>query len=185
MNYGRFKKKFKTESGVSFIELIAAVSVFTILMLAAVQIFKAVVDGQRNSVSAQNVQENMRYALEKISREIRMAQVAGSCACGGANRIFNINNGGQKLCFKNKDGQCATYYLENNRFKTTVGADTYFITPAKVEAGNLKFNVIDNPGASINVQPYVTMALEVKAIGQAIHEQKMKIQMTVSSRYYE
>ena len=67
-----------------------------------------------------------------------------------------------------------------------VGVVSGFITPAKVEVSNLKFYIDDDLIAAFHSkQPYVTMAMDVKAIGQAIHEQKMKIQMTVSSRYYE
>lgn len=188
MNYGRFIKKFKTENGVSLIELIAAVTIFTVLILLATEIFKLVVDGQRGAISAQNVQESMRYSMEKISKEIRTAQIAGSCACGAADkRIFNTDNNGQKLCFKNKDGQCASYYIENNnnRLKTTVGAVTDFVTPAKVRVSDLKFNVVDNEGASTDKQPYVTIMLDVEMLGPALSKQKIKIQTTVSSRYYE
>ena len=83
-----------------------------------------------------------------------------------------------------------TYYLENNRLKIIVGlgagAIANFITPAKIEVSNLKFYLVDDLiGADHNVQPYVTMVMDVRAIGPSMHEQKMKIQMTVSSRYYE
>ena len=60
------------------------------------------------------------------------------------------------------------------------------VTPVKIEVSNLKFNVVDDAiGAFHSTQPYVTMSMDVEAIGLAIHKQKMKIQMTVSSRYYE
>ena len=60
-------KTIKNNSGVTLLELVVAVTLFAALMLAATGIFKMVNDGQRNAVSAQNVQENMRYALEKMS----------------------------------------------------------------------------------------------------------------------
>ncbi len=184
-------KKFKAERGVSLLELIVSVGLFALVMLSATGIFKTVVDGQRSAISAQNVQENIRYAMEKMSKEIRMAQVSNQ-ECDGAAiyKIFNTADGGRELSFKNKDGECITYYLENNRLKimVSVGADaiTDFVTPAKVEVSNLNFFTVDDAIAAFHSkQPYVTMVMDVKAIGQAIHEQKMKIQMTVSSRYYE
>lgn len=187
MNYEKFIKKFKAESGVSLIELIAAVAIFTVLILLATEIFKLVVDGQRSAISAQNVQESMRYAMEKISKEIRTAQISNS-QCNGAAvyKIFNTAGGGSQLYFKNKNGQCLTYYLENSRLKIMVGANADFITPAKIKVSNLKFYAADDLiGAAHNVQPYVSLVMDVKALGQAMHEQKMKIQLTASSRYYE
>lgn len=173
----------------SLIELIAAVTIFTVLILLATEIFKMVVDGQRSAISAQNVEESVRYALEKINKEIRTAQVSNQeCGASAVYKIFNTASGGQSLYFKNKDGQCLTYYLENGRFKVMAGAGpgSDFVTPAKVEVSNLKFYPVDDLiGANHNVQPYVTMVMDVKATGLAAHEQKIKIQTTSSSRYYE
>ena len=181
----------KNKSGVSLIELIVSITLFSVLMLAATQIFKMVVDGQRGAISAQNVQENIRYAMEKMSKEIRMARISNTdCSGAAVNKVFNTANGGSKLYFKNKNGDCVAYYLENNRLKIEVcvgvGAIADFITPAKVAVSNLKFFVVDDLiGAFHSKQPYVTMVMDVKAAGLAMHEQKMKIQITVSSRYYE
>jgi len=179
--------KFKAETGVSLIELVVSVTLFSVLVLASTQIFKMVIDGQRSAIAAQNVQENMRYAMEKMSKEIRMAQISNQ-DCNGAAiyKVFNTAETGQELYFKNKNGDCVTYYLENNRLKIIAGAVADYITPAKIEVSNLKFYINDDLiSAFHSKQPYVTMAMDVKAIGLAIHEQKMKFQMTISSRYYE
>ena len=181
----------KNKRGVSLIELIVSVGLFSVVMLSATEIFKTVVDGQRSAISAQNVQENIRYALEKISKEIRMAQISNTlCLPAGVNKVFNTAAGSTELYFKNQYGDCVTYYLDSNRLNinvaTGISAGTYYITPAKIEASNLKFFVEDDLiGAFHSTQPYVTVVMDAKAVGLAIHEQKIKIQMTVSSRYYE
>ncbi len=189
--------RIKNEKGVSLIELMVAMALFSILILSATGIFKMVVDGQRNAISAQNVQENMRYALEKISKEIRMAGVSNhDCEAiftppaAAVNKVFNTVDSGGKIYFKTKDENCVAYYLENNRLKIMsgigAGAVTDFITPSAIEVSNLKFYVDDDLiGAFHSKQPYVTMVMEVKAIGLAVNEQRIKIQITVSSRYYE
>lgn len=169
-------------------ELLVSISLFSVLMLASTQIFKMVVDGQRGAISAQNTQENMRYIMEKVSKEIRMAQPSDAdCLPAAVNKVFNAANGSSELYFKNKDGDCVEYYLENNRLKITVGGVIDdFITPAKIEVSNLKFYIADDLiSASHTVQPYVAIMMDVKATGPAAHEQKMKIQMTSSLRYYE
>ncbi|MDO8593064.1 MAG: prepilin-type N-terminal cleavage/methylation domain-containing protein [bacterium] len=180
----------KNEKGVSLIELLVAVTLFAFLILAAAGIFKMVVDGQRNAISAQNIQENMRYALEKMSKEIRMAQISNTeCLSTAVKKVFNITtdiNDNNKLYFKNQYGACVTYYLENNRLKVISGINSDFVTPDKIQVSNLRFYAVDDLiGAFHSTQPYVTMAMDIKAAGLALHEQKMKIQITVSSRYYE
>jgi len=188
----KYFKKLKPAKGVSLIELMLAMAIFSVLILSATGIFKMVVEGQRNAVSAQNVQENIRYAMEKISKEIRMAQASdAACEPTAVYKVFNTTAGSSSLHFKNQDGQCLTYYLEDNRLKLIVAngleviADG-FVTPGALEVSNLKFYLDDDLiGAFHSKQPYVTMVMDVKAIGLAINEQKMKIQITVSSRYYE
>lgn len=196
MNNGKFIKKFKAEKGISLIELIVAVAIYSVLTISAVGIFKMVIDGQRNSISAQNVQENMRYALEKVSKEIRMAEISNhGCealftSATALYKVFNTADGNTKMYFKNQYGDCVAYYLDNGRLKIMIddGASVVddFITPAKIEVSNLKFYVVDDLiGALHSVQPYITMTMNVRAVGLAINEQKMKLQITVSSRYYE
>jgi len=190
-------KKLKFVKGTSLLELLVAMTLFALITLASTQIFKMVIDGQRNAISAQNVQENMRYAMEKMSKEIRMAVISNhdcenifSPPAAAVYKVFNTTAGNTQIYFKNKDNICLAYYLENNRLKIKSGlggsAIVDFITPAKIEVSNLKFQVVDDLiGAFHSAQPYITMVMDVKAIGLATQEQKMKLQMTISSRYYE
>lgn len=202
-----FVKKIINTKGTSLLELLVAVTLFVVIILSATTIFKMVIDGQRNAISAQNVQENMRYAMEKMSKEIRMAQIAyrGSQPSDrdciqlfsdpdtAVNKVFNLKGAGNDiLYFKNKDEVCVAYFLESNRLKIktrkvsngSVAED--FITPSKTEVSNLKFYVVDDKiGQFHSLQPYVIASMDIKAVGLPTNEQKMKIQFTVSSRYYE
>ena len=185
------------QSGVTLLEMLVAVSLFSVVVLAATGIFKMVTEGQRNAIAAQNIQENMRYAFEAMSKEIRMAQksehncesVVGDLA---VYKVYNVtaNIQGDILYFKNKNGDCVAYYLEDDagisRLKVYRGTSANFITPNEIKVSNLKFNVIDDDiGAFHTVQPLVLMTMEVEAIGKAMHKQSMRIQTAVSSRYYE
>ncbi|MDP2709372.1 MAG: prepilin-type N-terminal cleavage/methylation domain-containing protein [bacterium] len=185
----------KNNKGVSLIELIVAITVFSILILSATQIFKLVVDGQRNSISAQNVQENIRYAMEKMSKEMRMAEISDDdCLASAVYKVFNVlaDGGNDQLYFKNQYGECVVYYLDSasGRLKIAVdggsGLVDDFITPSKIEISNLKFFVDDDLiGAFHGKQPRATMKMDIKSGGQSLHQQEIKIQLTVSSRYYE
>ena len=106
------------------------------------------------------------------------------------NKVFNTTDGGTKIYFLNKNSdKCLAYYLENNRLKIkSMGGETLvdFVTPTEIEVSNLKFTVVDDLiGEFHSLQPSVTITMDIKAVGLVIHEQRMKIQMTVSSRYYE
>lgn len=174
-------KKIKNRKGVSLLELIIAIGIFSIIILSAIGIFQSVVNGQRDAISAQNIQENIRYAMETISREIRMAQKTLNNECNGSSDyIYRTEN--NTLYFKNMHGECVEYETENNAFKITrddvaIG----FITPNEIIVTNLKFNVVDGSAT----QPRVSLRMDVEAsTSKKEHKQKMVIQTTISSRDY-
>lgn len=177
MNY----KIVKNKKGTTLIELMVAMAIFSVLMLATLDIFKMVIEGQRNAINSQNVQESMRYALEVMSKEIRMAQKASVAECGvPAGSIYAINAAEDTLYFKNKDSKCVVYELINYRLQITRGVDSGVITPSIIKLSNLKFHIVDAAG----VQPRATISMDAE-ISQGTRKQSMKIQTTVSSRHYE
>ena len=178
--------------GTSLLEIITAVTIFIFIVLMAVGIFQAVIEGQRSAINAQNMQESIRYAMETITKEIRGAKKSdGACKSlfspepVPAYKVFNTAVGGA-LYFKNKNDECTAYFLELNRFKIKRGSNSDFITPDEIKISNLKFIVKDdNIGASHSIQPAVTIEMDVEALGKVMNKQSMKIQTTISARYYE
>lgn len=173
----------KNNQGVTLIELIVAVGVFSVIMISATGIFMMVTDSQRNAISAQNVQEGIKYALEMTAKESRAAvkSEAGECPGVATSQVYYTN--GTKLYFKNKDGQCVIYEHDNNKLQITRGAlPPGYITPASIKISNLKFVTADEAIS----QPMVTLNFDVEAVtGKTAHKQAMKIQTTISARYYE
>lgn len=182
-------KILKNNAGVTLLELTVAVAIFSMAILSATQIFKMVVDGQRNAIAAQHTQESMRYALEVMGKEVRMAQKADSTDCLGyglSGKVFKAV-ASQKLYFKNIYDECVAYFLENDtngisRLKIDRGGVSAYITPDEIEVSDLKFDIIDNVGTD---QSRVVMKITVHAIGKELHKSEIKIQTAISSRYYE
>jgi prepilin-type N-terminal cleavage/methylation domain-containing protein len=185
----------KNKKGVTLLEMVVAVSLFSVVILSATEIFRLVIEGQRNAIASQNVQESMRYAFETMAKEIRMATLSGhDCESlfnpppMATNKIYNIatNAEGDVLYFKNKDGVCTAYYLENGAIMVARGVNTAVTTPAKIIVTNLDFKVVDNQiDALTGVQPLVTIRMNIEAVGKEMHKESMEMQTTLSSRYYE
>lgn len=185
----------KNKKGLTLLEMIVSVALFSVTMLAATGIFKMVIDGQRDAIASQNIQENMRYAFETIAKEVRTATISNhDCESlfnppvAAANKVYNTttNGEGDILYFKNKDGVCVAYYLSANVLMIRRGVETAPTTPAKIKISNLDFQVVDDLiGAFHSVQPLVTIKMDIEAVGREMHEQAVEIQTTISSRYYE
>lgn len=190
-----FNNIIRNKRGVTLLEMVVAVSLFSIVILSATDIFRLVIEGQRNAIASQNMQESMRYAFETMAKEIRTA-VASNHDCeflfgspvDAVNRVYNTtsNGDGDILYFKNQNNICTAYYLENGAIMVMRGGDIAATTPAKIKISNLNFDVVDNLiGDPASVQPLTTMRMDIEAVGKEMHKEAMKMQTTLSSRHYE
>jgi len=177
------------QRGIGLLEMIVVVAIFSVTILAATDIFKWVVEGQRNALAAQNVQENMRYAFETMAKEIRMAQRSDTgCYSSGIYKVYNKSSsaGDDRLYFRNKSSQCVSYYLNNNQLMVDRAGTATTTISNVIKISNLKFNVVDDLiAATHTMQPRITMAMDIEAVGKIMHRQKIRLEFTISSRYYE
>ncbi|PIR12759.1 hypothetical protein COV49_04480 [Candidatus Falkowbacteria bacterium CG11_big_fil_rev_8_21_14_0_20_39_10] len=181
------KKLKQSNRGFTLMEIIVSLALFTAIVLSAAQIFKMVIESQRNAIIAQNMQGGTRYAFDTMSKEIRMAQKdeIGTCTGeGNVNRVYAVSEDGQELYFKNYHGECVAYYLDNANETLMIERHGYVAKtlPDQIKVKALQFSIIDDVD---NVQSLVIANLEVEAEGKETEKQDMIIQTAVSSRYYE
>lgn len=182
------KNIFKNKKGITLLELVVAVGIFSLTIVSATQIFKAVIDGQRSAIASQNIQESVRYALERMSKEIRMAKrdKAGYCS-GLPNRTYRSIMG-QNLHFLNYRNECIYYYAQDDRLFVRwdpPGPELEImpLTPASIKVNNLRFDVIDPMTGTF--QPRVTIIIELENNTDIEkHENPIFMQTTVSLRRY-
>lgn len=182
-------RKMKFKAGFSLIEILVSTALFVIILTAAMNIFKIVIESQRTAIATQNVEESLKYFLEVTSKEIRMAKRNNNlCALSlGPTDIYKqaTNSVGDTLAFRNYHDECVLYSLVTtsdgvNRFMISRNNKTgYYITPSKINIDELRFIISDT------VQPTVTMELVAHALGNDINKSTMRIQTTLSSRYYK
>ena len=201
-------KKFKNilkrirgdQRGGSLIELLIAFVLFSIVILAATGIMQSSIEGQKSALASQNTQESMRFAFEMMSKEIRNARsehTGPGCAdhLSPYYKVYNTENAqtgsnqdtGSELYFKNKNDECVGYYLSGGRLFIERQALSLPVTPSAVEITELNFFIDDDlAGAFHSIQPRVTFSMEAEmGTQQDLHKQKIILQTTVSSRYYE
>lgn len=181
-------KKISEKEGFTLVEVLVATTIFVVIMLSATSIFKYALEGQKKSLMSQNVQESLRYFLEVIGKEVRMAQRDnGVCTSTPDNKIFatSTNAFGDVLEFKNYHGQCVRYYLfgagDFTRFTVKRDTPVDFISPLSVDVSDLRFIVQEEDGK----QPLVTISFKGEAVtpsgGRA---EAINVQTSIVSRYY-
>ncbi len=186
--------RFKNKIGFSLIEILVSTTLFIIITTAALNIFKMVIDSQRSAIATQNVEESLKYFLEVTGKEIRMAK-RNNNLCNSAMGIFDIyqkisvDTSSDSLSFRNYHDQCVKYYISEfqgvRRFAITRDGITNYITPARINIDevHIVLHPEANAGAS-STQATVTMELLAHAIGKDSAKSEMRIQTTLTSRYY-
>ena len=176
-------KFIKNNSGTTFLEIIVSISLFAVAVISVVEIFMLVLNGQRTAIASRNINENMLYAFEVMNKDLRMAHIdSGDCSNVADTSIYDVNASGDELYFKNYHSECIHYYLENDRIKVDKNLDSGYLTPDEIKVSNLKFIVQESNQLE---QAMVTMKMDIETIGgKAKNKEEMKIQTTISSRYY-
>lgn len=176
-----------SRSGNTLIEVLVSTALFVVILLSMTQIFKMMLDYQRQTIATQNVQENLKYFFEVISKEMRMAKRAGGgCAHLPANVRFNLESNayGDILYLKNYHDECVSYFLaEDNgvvRFMVERNGVVDYLSPAKIEISDLHFLVSEDIGK----QALITINMGAHSVGRESDYSQMYLQTTIASRYY-
>lgn len=163
------------KKGFTLIELIVAVFIFSVLVTIAGGSFVSALNLQRRALKIKKVEENGRFILELISRELRVA-----------NPINTANNncpvlGGSYINFQHPVNGGIEYYIVNNQFNRAVNGVQSIISNPDVEVTRLIFCISGNSTGD-NMQPRVNIILGLKAGGTETDTVTLDLQTTVSQR---
>lgn len=181
------------QKGVTLIELLAAMSIFTMVVTVTISIFISMVSTQKRSLNAVNIDNTAYFILEMISKEIRTGSDFSfpSCAWSG------INSSCQEIAFVNYKNQNVRYKLNGSQIQKIcddAGNDCYVgsgtpawntISPSNVEISDLRFNMDgQNNNGPDNKAPRVSIVLKAQTLAGTLELAKREIilQTVISSR---
>jgi len=174
--------------GVTLIEMLVAVAIFSITVGAILGLFISAIRSQRKVLATQELLDQTSYVLEYMNRALRMAKKDSSGSCTGT-AGKNYENGidwirflkfeyaaGTDVCFK--------FYLSGTQiYESKGGAAGVPLTSNKISVNFLKFNLSgDVISESPNLQPRVTIFLEILGRGIGGNRPKIQIQTSISQR---
>lgn len=161
--------------GFTLIELIVGVFIFSILIVLAGGSLVPSLELQRRALNIKRVEENGRFVLELMTRELRVANPINTADSGCP------GSGGSSLSFTHPVNGSIEYFLSGTAVHRRVnGADSVISNP-DVEVSRLTFCVSGNSMAD-DRQPRVSMILGLKAGGLNSQADALDLQTTVSQR---
>lgn len=190
----------------TLIEVLVAVSIFTIVIAAPTGFLVGSLKGQQKALASQKLLDNTSYTLEYISRALRMAKkdTIGSCILPldstnyrnyertDFRELNGIGYSGSGIKFKNYQEVCQEFFLDETEGHETKGrlmeskngTAPVALTSDELEVVSFKIGPDDGWDQNDNDQPRVTLFLEIKGgKGQRPELRPLiKIQTTISQR---
>ncbi len=102
-------------SGLTLIELMIAVALFTTVMVIATGFFGRAIESQTKTAAAKTSQESLDYALNFMKKEAEQAKQS-LAGCGGApaTHSFFYSPSSDQVYFRNKNEICVRYFLQTD-----------------------------------------------------------------------
>jgi prepilin-type N-terminal cleavage/methylation domain-containing protein len=180
------EKESSTNKGVTLIEMLAAVAIFSIIVGAISGIFISAIRAQRRVLATQELLDQTSYVLEYMGRALRMAikddidsgGVVKNCLTGDKVNYETISNG---IKFRNYHNECQTFYLDSNRLKESRNTVENYLTSEKITVQKFKIN-LSGETQTDTIQPRVTFFLEALGRGATGEQPKIQIQTSISQR---
>lgn len=157
------------KKGFTLIELMVGMTIFVIVISVVLSLFMSALTGQRKVLAQQNLQDNARYLLGFIAKELRMSKI----------KSVGVNT----LIIERHDGTEVTYtfdisekQIERNDGSTSgpINSDQVLVTGNFYGSGVVSGD---------DIQPRVTIVLKLETIGDKPEERtELNIQTTLSQR---
>jgi prepilin-type N-terminal cleavage/methylation domain-containing protein len=185
------KKILKENKGFTIIELLVVIGVFSGVITFIVGIFVSNFKMQRRTMTVQKTIGEISYALEYMSRAIRMARndVSGSCLeeSDPEGYTYGTPTQGNGIQFIDYQNNCVKFFLEDGLLKKGIREtgtwNTYKLTSGLLEVQSFEATSNVLPGGSGDLyvdQPSVTLLMEVE---ETDHQWwKTKVQSTITRR---
>lgn len=139
--------------GYTLIELIVSVGLFSLVMLMASGAYLMMISSNRNAQGITTGIDNLSFALETMTRNIRTGTGYGCPIVG-----VDCPNGASSFSFTNTKGIAVTYDLLGTMIQETTDGEPSILTDSSVNISSLKFYVFGTSSADTE-QPRVTMVI--------------------------
>jgi prepilin-type N-terminal cleavage/methylation domain-containing protein len=194
------------EAGFTLMEMLVVLTIFSMVVVAATDIFILSSRSQRKVFGLERVQADARFTMESIVREVRTGMVdrewyasRGAPPGGPDDTLALIDATGTSIVFKESDASDEEYCPDvTSRPCLLVSLDGSVpasITPVGVRVRSLGFYImpaedpfafdVDLGAYPSDVQPFVTIALSLETVEPRVTDRTLvRFQTTATQRAY-
>lgn len=166
-------------TGFTLLEMLISTGIFAVVITIAVGAMLSLGQAQVKATNIQNIQDNIRFTLEFMTKEFRTGSdfVTASCEFNECTEIR----------FVRQDGTNAGYCLFSGAIRRFVPpgdcSSGSNMTSGAVSVNKFYFNVIGHTPGPSDGQPRVTITIESRSVNPTLKlEADFNLQTTITSR---
>jgi len=177
----------KTNSkGLTIVELLVAVTLFSVIVAIVSDIFLVTFQSQRRSLAFETIFDQTSFLMEYMSRSLRMARRELSVPeCFSSDNLnYEITRSGRGIKFVNSDNVCQEFFLDvsTSRLKEKKATQEQFLTSTDSQVIAFGINLLGQDQGD-DLQSRVTFSLTLKRKGaKPESEPSLTVQTTLSQR---
>lgn len=147
-------------AGFTLLEMVVSFGIFAVVVVIAVGAVLAISNAQVKATNIQDIQDNLRFALESMTKEMRSA--TAFTPAGGSPPAY------ASLAFTRSDGERVMYCLLDGAVRKITGPSTNCvdgsaITASAIEVQQLIFYAIGTSAGPADGQPRITVSLRARS----------------------
>jgi len=172
----------KNTKGFTLVEMMTAISLFLVIMIISMGSILNVFDVNRKSESMKTVMDNLNFAIETMSREMRFGMKYHCGETGTQTLPQDCDTGGTQVSFLSSDNKQITYRLIDAKVQKKIDAGDFIdVTAPEITIESLSFYVVGT-ASSDSKQPKVLITIRGKSGVKANTTSEFSVQTLVSQR---
>ena len=178
-NWRTIRMSLASHKGFTLLEMLISTGIFAVVIITAVGAMISLNQAQVKATNIHNIQDNVRFAIEFMTKEIRT----------GTNfTVFGCNPSGcTEIRFTRQQGDNVGYCLSSGAMFRFILPSTCAtgsaVTSSAVVINKLFFNVIGHTVGPTDGQPRITVTVEARSVNPTLRlETNFDLQTTITSR---
>ncbi|MDO8500168.1 MAG: prepilin-type N-terminal cleavage/methylation domain-containing protein [bacterium] len=165
--------------GFSLLEMMISTGIFSVVILTAVGAMLSLNQAQIKAQNVQNIQDNIRFTLEAMTKELRTGMNYNPVSCGV--------HGCTEIDFNRQEGTLVGYCLDSGVIKRFVSpvicASGSPVTSSAVVIDTLYFYVTGRIPGPADGQPRITVTIAAHSVNPTLRlNTALNIETTVTAR---